>query len=147
MEYIIFFSLLGGALILALKHDYSRPATDQNRDKCESPIERRLYDTLRNNGYVVTTQVQEGPYRIDIALRGAKIAIECDGKAYHSSPSQKAHDRKKDAYLRTQGWKVLRFPGSRIYKDPKGIIKRIDKEVMTHKLTTEINAPIHYPTK
>ncbi|WP_308284863.1 endonuclease domain-containing protein [Priestia megaterium] len=47
------------------------------------------------------------PYRIALII--ARFAIECDGKAYHSSPKQKAYDRRKDAYLREQGYKVMRI--------------------------------------
>lgn len=99
------------------------------RSKCESPIERRLYDTLINNGYYAKTQVQCGRYRIDIALPGDLIAIECDGKAYHSTPQQKANDRRKDRYLRKNGWRVIRVSGRRIYRDIGGILHRIEKEV------------------
>lgn len=101
---------------------------DYDKYKCESPIERRLYDVLNARGEYVRTQVPCGKYRIDIALPVYHIAIECDGKQYHSTPSQKAHDRRKNAYLKANGWKVLRFPGSRINKDLKGVIKRIEKE-------------------
>jgi hypothetical protein len=38
--------------------------------------------------------------RIDLARYG--LEIECDGKAYYSTPEQKRHDRKKDNYLRKQ---------------------------------------------
>jgi hypothetical protein len=36
--------------------------------------------------------------------------------------------RRKNAYLKKNGWKVLRFTGKRIYRDLNGIIKRIEKE-------------------
>ncbi|MDQ0257954.1 very-short-patch-repair endonuclease [Evansella vedderi] len=130
MDYFIFFSLLLFPLILALKYDYTKPEHDKERYKCQSPIESRLYEALKRNGYPVSTQVREGPYSIDIALRGARIAIECDGKDYHSSPSQKERDRKRDAFLRRRGWKVLRFSGKRIYRDLNGILARIEKEII-----------------
>lgn len=133
LEYLFFALLLLGPLVLFIKRERERetvPAAPTAFDKCESPIERRLYNVLVNNDYYVQTQVQCGKYRIDLALPAERIAIECDGKAYHSSPSQKAHDRKKNAYLKQQGWKVLRFTGKRIYKDPKGILKRIEKELI-----------------
>lgn len=62
--------------------------------KLESPIERCLYNALVINGYSVRTQVKCGPYRIDLVI--GRLAIECEGKAYHSSPAQKAHGRKKE---------------------------------------------------
>ncbi|WP_257009461.1 endonuclease domain-containing protein [Bacillus sp. 7884-1] len=87
------------------------------RSKCESPIERQLYDALMLIGYAVPTQIHCGKYRIDLALIGPRIAIECDGKAYHSSPKAKARDRRKDKYLKENGWQVLRFSGRQIILD------------------------------
>lgn len=101
---------------------------DHERLKCESPIERRLYDALKFKGEYIRTQVPCGRYRIDIALPAYRIAIECDGKAYHSNPQQKARDRRKNAYLRANGWRVFRFSGSRITKDLKGVLAKIENE-------------------
>jgi very-short-patch-repair endonuclease len=133
ISYIAFFGLILVAIVFYIL-DLRRPhpkmdLIDQERLKCESPIERRLYDTLQILGYYVQTQVPCGKYRIDLALPTYKIAIECDGKAYHSTPEQKAHDRRKDAYLRKHGWKVLRFNGRMIYQDLSAVIERIEEEI------------------
>lgn len=116
--------------ILDLKREQPKPiVTDHERIKCESPIERRLYDALQLRGYYVQTQVPCGKYRIDLALPAYKIAIECDGRAYHSTPQQKAHDRRKNAYLRKHGWRVLRFSGRMINRDLAKVLARIEKEI------------------
>ncbi|ARK30760.1 endonuclease domain-containing protein [Halalkalibacter krulwichiae] len=134
IEYIVFSSLIIFTIVIFIKHlidtRNDKPDTTANEySKCESPIERRLYNALVNNGYVVRTQVPCGKYRIDLALIGSKLAIECDGKAYHSSPAQKAHDRRKNAFLRKHGWKVLRFSGKRIYRDLNGVLRKIENEI------------------
>jgi very-short-patch-repair endonuclease len=135
VEIIIFFGLLAAVSIyywLPIKNltyiPELPPILEPERNKCESPIERFLYDALNARGEVVRTQVLCGKYRIDLALTAYKIAIECDGKDYHSSAKQKAHDKKKDEFLKANGWKVLRFSGKRIYKNTKGVIKRIEDE-------------------
>jgi very-short-patch-repair endonuclease len=130
IEYLAIGAPLLIVIILYLK-DRKRPLvkSDNYREQCESPIETRLYDALKFNGYNVTTQVKVGRYRIDIAIPSHKIAIECDGKAYHTAPGDKARDRKKDEFLRRNGWRVIRFSGRRIYRDMRGIITRIDKEL------------------
>ena len=97
--------------------------------RCESPIERHLYNVLASRGYKVKAQVPCGRYRIDLALPRYRIAIECDGKAYHSSRSQKAHDRKKDQFLRDHGWTVLRFTGSQINGKMAYVIRKIEESV------------------
>jgi len=131
LEYVVFIGLIAVAVVCFVLHERKpNPAAvvDLERLKVESPIESRLYQALKNRGEYVRTQVPCGRYRIDIALPMHHIAIECDGKAYHSTPTQKAHDKRKNAYLRANGWKVLRFTGKRIYKDLNGIITRIEKE-------------------
>ncbi|WP_223254521.1 endonuclease domain-containing protein [Bacillus sp. HNG] len=105
------------------------PPIDNQRAKCESPIEVRLYGALTAMGYYVETQVPCGRYRIDITLPQYKLAIECDGKANHSTPAQKAHDRRKNDHLRKNGWKVLRFSGRQIYRNMPTVIKRIEKAI------------------
>ncbi|MGM7724390.1 endonuclease domain-containing protein [Metabacillus sp. Hm71] len=99
------------------------------RNKCESPIERRLFNALTFRGFNVRTQERCGPYRIDLALPTYKIAIECDGKAYHSSSEQKKHDNRKNNYLRRNGWSVLRFTGSDINGNITKVIRRIERKV------------------
>lgn len=136
-DYIVFFGLLAVCIIVYILYEKKPKENiilDHESYKVQSPIERLVYDALKARGEYVRTQVPCGRYSIDIALPSYKLAIECDGKAYHSTPQQKAHDRRKDRYLRENGWKVLRFPGSRITKDLKGVIKRIEKEKNPHSL-------------
>ena len=132
MDYIVFFSILAAGLLAFIFRRKEPPMFDAvttQRLKCESPIERQLYDALVFRGYAVNTQVPCGKYRIDIALVGPRIAIECDGKEFHSSPKQKAHDRRKNAYLCKNGWKVMRFSGRQINRGMKYILEKVDKEV------------------
>ncbi|MEH7505128.1 DUF559 domain-containing protein [Neobacillus drentensis] len=132
IEYIVFFGLLAAGLLAYIFRPKVEPVLSPvvaERIKCESPIERRLYDALAFRGHAVETQVPCGKYRIDIAIRGARIAIECDGKAYHSSPEQKAHDRRKNAYLKEHGWKVLRFSGRQITSSLPHVLSKIEEAV------------------
>jgi very-short-patch-repair endonuclease len=102
---VIFLVITVGIPVFALYVNSKRPKTTYldpislERAKCESPIEYRLFNALTYRGYYVRTQVPCGKYRIDLALPTYKIAIECDGKAYHSSPAQKRHDARKNAYF------------------------------------------------
>ncbi|WP_244913507.1 endonuclease domain-containing protein [Heyndrickxia sporothermodurans] len=99
------------------------------RSKCESYIEARLYDALVYRGYNVHTQVNCGPYRIDLTVPSLRLAIECDGKDYHSSPEQKKHDRRKNAYLRKHGWKVMRFSGRQINRELPRVLAKIESAI------------------
>jgi very-short-patch-repair endonuclease len=138
VEYLVFFGLIAVAVVLFVRHEIwekRHPSQSLSFDweyaKCESPIERKLYEALTWSGYNVKAQYVVPParYRIDLALPQYKIAIECDGRAYHSTPEQKRHDQKKDAYLRRKGWKVLRFPGSVIHANVGDVIQQIEEEI------------------
>ena len=97
--------------------------------KCESPIERQLCRSLWINNILVDTQHKVGPYRLDMALPNIKLAIECDGKAYHSSPAQKAKDKKRDSYLKTNGWTVVRVSGRQIHSHMGNVLKKVEMNV------------------
>lgn len=61
-------------------------------------------------------------YRSDWAIvrrdSGFILLIECDGKDFHCSAEQIAHDRWKDAAAAKRGWRTVRFTGSEINRDP-----------------------------
>lgn len=93
--------------------------------RTESPIEEALFLALNSKSMTigrVSTQVELGPYRIDLALPDAKLAVECDGRDYHSTPGQIKKDQERDEYIHRLGWTVLRFPGSRIHGDLWGCV-------------------------
>jgi very-short-patch-repair endonuclease len=99
-----------------------------NLPKCESWIEQRLYNALTSKGYLVRKQVRCGPFRIDLVIGG--IAIECDGKHFHSSPDQKLYDKRRSAYLYRHGYKsVLRFTGAEINSDVQKCVGAIEKKL------------------
>lgn len=131
INYLVFFGLVISSSIIFFIHKptYQAGPINEEFDKCESPIERRLYRALSHNGYRLQCQVQCGAYRIDLVLPAYKIAIECDGKPYHSSAEQKAHDRKKNAYLQKHGWKVMRFSGRQINHNMSHVLSRIENEI------------------
>jgi hypothetical protein len=63
-------------------------------------------------------------YRVDIADPVLKIAIEVDGQS-HRSVRVKERDRRKTEFLRSRGWRVLRFTNRRILSDLEGVVAEI----------------------
>lgn len=92
--------------ILAIRHK-PEPAiitpVVAERLKVESPIEARLYDALVFRGHSPQTQVRIGKYRADLDFPQYRLVLECDGKDYHTSSSQREHDRKRDTIIKSQG--------------------------------------------
>lgn len=127
IQYVVFISaiIIPIALVLKFRPQQEESSYTPEIIKCESPIERKLYNGLIQHQIYPVTQYKVGRYRLDFAIPSQKICIEADGKAYHSSPKQKAHDRKRDAYLKDKGWTVLRFTGRSIYRDLPGVVKKV----------------------
>lgn len=90
----------------------------------ETTIESLMYEELERRGVTfVKQQVVDGLWVVDALVPGARIVIECDGEYWHSRPEMTARDRRKDAYLTSRGYKVLRFPESAIRADVRGCVQ------------------------
>lgn len=74
----------------------------------ETEAESRLWARLRGRrlaGFKFVRQEQIGAYVADFVCREAKVIVEADGS--HHADSQ--HDRNRDAWLRSRGYRILRF--------------------------------------
>jgi very-short-patch-repair endonuclease len=105
----------------------SEPSILDGYIRCESPIESILYmqlvmDELRPP--VLRNQYWIDSYRVDFAIPGVFIAIECDGKKYHDEVT----DFERDRRLMAKGWRVLRFSSEKIITDPSYCSSRIYDE-------------------
>lgn len=72
-----------------------------------TPIETALWADIRALNAIFYPQFPIGNVFVDFANPKAKVALECDGAAYHDEEA----DAKRDAALREKGWRVYRFPG------------------------------------
>lgn len=84
------------------------------QSKPPTSIELAIQNKLDDLKIPHTTQLRQYIYLIDIALENQKIAIECDGDYWHSLPGRKESDKRKDKYLKSKGWKVIRFSETNI---------------------------------
>lgn len=84
-----------------------------------SEAERRCLDLLRTAELPVPhTNVPVGPYELDLFWPDAGVAVEVDGRAYHSSRRRFEGDRRKDAWLRARGITVVRLTWRQITRRP-----------------------------
>jgi len=65
-----------------------------------------------------------GPYFVDFGFRKGKLAVEVDGKGYHSSPADLKRDQHRANYITRLGWTLLRIPAREIVRNP--ILKAMD---------------------
>lgn len=129
-------------------------------DRCESPLERRFLVALLflerfgfrpvrdrgpaeiaedHEGIVLGQQVPVGGYRVDFAMkrRGARgrLAIELDGRTFHSAPEDVERDKLRDRMLLGCGWTTARFTSKEIIQDAVGCA--VQARVLAIKLAAE----------
>lgn len=63
-------------------------------------------------------------YKIDIANCVLKIGIEIDGRS-HLSISRKKQDKKKDDFLKSIGWTIIRFTNKEVEKNHDRCIQKV----------------------
>lgn len=86
--------------------------------------ERRLWSMLRHRqlGPRFRRQAPIGPYIADFACFDPRLIIELDGSQHLD---QLAADTQRDAWLRTQGFTVLRFWNNDLLQNPDSIRDQI----------------------
>jgi very-short-patch-repair endonuclease len=98
-----------------------------------SEAERRLYRLLRAaniGGWYANFRVSDVTGwigEIDVAFPDVKLAIEVDGRAWHSAWDRFEWDRTKQNRLELAGWKVLRFTWEAITGRPAKVLADIQQ--------------------
>ncbi len=118
----------------------------------ESPIEGMFFNALMDSrrfilvkhgeqpqgeGFFIFPQYEVGNFRADFIIkaygwnneprvwppkRQVTICVECDGAEFHKD---KARDKARDAYFKTQGIETIRFTGSTIHKMADWCVKHV----------------------
>ena len=63
--------------------------------------------------------------RIDLAHPQLKIAVEVDGRAFHSGGRKFEQDRNRQNRLMNLGWHVLRVTWEMLTRDPRGVCRSV----------------------
>ncbi len=92
---------------------------DNRHPDFDSLFEQRVFLDITARGYHVTPQVETNGRRIDLVVTGAagKLAVECDGDAFHSTPEQRVADLQREQELKRCGWTFWRVRESTYYLD------------------------------
>lgn len=89
--------------------------------------ERKLWFELREfkkYGHYFRRQVPIGKYVVDFACLKSKLIIELDGE-HHASGKQRQHDIKRDKWLESEGYQVIRFWNADVYKHKNSVLDTI----------------------
>lgn len=81
-----------------------------------TPIEQWLWHDIRQCNAILYPQYPVAGYFVDFGNPVARVAIECDGKAFHTD---KARDERRQREIEANGWTVYRFTGSECRLDSR----------------------------
>ena len=93
--------------------------------------EQKMWNMLRDlkpYGARFRRETPIGPYIADFAWLSARVIIEVDGDS-HEMPQGKAHDQRRDEFLRSQGFMVMRFDNEQVIDGPDHVFTEIERQV------------------
>ena len=90
------------------------------RTKAEAVMWRILRD-FRPMGARFRRETPVGPYIADFAWLSARIIVEVDGDS-HETDAGRQHDQRRDQFLRSQGFTILRFDNAQVLDGPDHVL-------------------------
>ena len=96
--------------------------------------EQRLWKHLKQLkpfGFHFRRQAPIGVYVADFVCLSAKYVVEVDGHLHGSAEAQ-AHDVRRDAFLKQEGFRVLRVGNGEVVGNVEGIIETVMRELGIH---------------
>lgn len=102
-----------------------------HRDRGPSYIEKQFSAELGDLADLIESEhwfgdaEKHGRYRVDFILKDARLIIELDGHAYHSTKEQLERDAIRQRYLTRAGYSVIRFTGREINRDPAACVREV----------------------
>ena len=86
--------------------------------------EQALWRVLRRLKLHARRQAPIGRYVADFAIHEAGLVIEVDG-GWHDEPEAQMRDAIRAEWLRSQGYRVLRFRNQQVLDDVEGVVEAI----------------------
>ncbi|MFN3508825.1 MAG: endonuclease domain-containing protein [Allorhizobium sp.] len=93
--------------------------------------EREMWDILRDfrpRGARFRRETPIGPYIADFAWLAERIVVEVDGHSHETDDGRK-HDQRRDAFMKSQGFKVLRFDNDLVIDNPDHVYLTIEASI------------------
>jgi very-short-patch-repair endonuclease len=99
--------------------------------RSESPLETAARLLLREHGLPppvpqYPVQLADGTrYRLDLAYPSRQLALELDGRQWHSTFTATRADQAREHHLTAHNWRILRFTWQDIFDHPDDVIAKI----------------------
>ena len=93
----------------------------------QTSAEKRLWSRLRQlkaQGYKFRRQVPIDRFIVDFACLSERLIIEIDGGT-HSTDEERRKDAEREAYLESQGFRVVRFWNGDVFENLNGVMDSI----------------------
>ncbi len=96
------------------------------RSRSTAPERRlwRLLYPLRTGDYHFRKQEKIGPYYVDFVCHHAGLIVEVDGETHYVADAPR-RDARRDAFLRNEGYSVLRFTNDDVMQDADAVYRVI----------------------
>ena len=129
-----------GRVVLKNYIEYSKTGKLEVGDISEgkepmSEFEVFVKEGLEKLGYQVDPQVGVSGFFIDLGIKhksfpdGYILGVECDGRAYHSSKSQRDNDILRQSILEDLGWNIYRIWSTDWFYNPQKELNKLDRYI------------------
>ena len=105
--------------------------------KAEMEFEQILLDKGIDRRFNIVKELSIYPYFADFAFIDIMLVVEVDGDI-HKQKSRSLSDKKKDAYLESLGWKVVRFSSDDIFYNKDLVINKLIELLQCYNIDNNI---------
>jgi very-short-patch-repair endonuclease len=92
--------------------------------------ERKLWSRLRGaqTGFYFRRQTPIGDYVVDFVCLKEKLVVEADGSQHYTDQGMEG-DKRREEFLRSKGFRVVRFSNIDILRNEDGVVEKIVQEL------------------
>jgi very-short-patch-repair endonuclease len=95
-----------------------------------SEAERRLLELIRAAELPEPrTNARVGGYEVDVLFPGDRLVVEVDGFAFHGGRHAFERDRRKDAHLTAEGFRVVRVTWRQLAGTPEAVVATLARSL------------------
>ncbi|KAA0016325.1 DUF559 domain-containing protein [Antrihabitans cavernicola] len=94
-----------------------------------SEPERMLARALNSRCFPLLANLPVGRYIGDFVDERGRVVVEVDGREFHSDPTTFRNDRRRQNWLVSEGWLVLRYAAYHVLADPDAVADEVIRVV------------------
>jgi very-short-patch-repair endonuclease/predicted transcriptional regulator of viral defense system len=93
-----------------------------------SELERDFLDLCRDAGLPrPAVNARVGEYEVDMLWRSERLVVEIDGRGFHQARAAFERDRRRDAQLQVDRYRVVRITYRRLTREPRAVADMIGR--------------------